>query len=452
MIGPLPGGDAVDRPASTDGASGAPLADEVEARDQPGATQDPSTMALFVARQPIFTPRLQVHAYELLFRSGPENLFPDTDCSQASAELIVGSLATMGLDQLTGGKPAFINFTRELLVNDYFTVLPVERVVVELLENAGTDEAVLSACRRLKSSGRKLALDDVHSLTRIEALIDIADIVKIDFRRTSPRVRRGLARELTDSHVKLVAEKVETQEEFLEALEMGFHYFQGYFLKRPAMVSGREVPGSKLALIELLRAAYSPDFDFGRLEEVIKRDLSLSYKTLRFANSAAMGRRERIKSIRHALVMLGQEDVVRLISLMALAGLSSDKPEELAVTSVIRAGFLEALAPIVNFADESLDLFLIGMFSLIDVLMDLPMDEAAARLPASELVIATLTGQPGVPRDLLELAKVYERADWPEVTRLAERWAIPLAEVPKHYLSAVGRSDDIFAAGERTAA
>ena len=450
MTAPLPGGDAAERPAGA--ASGAPLADEVQTRDQSSAAQDPTALALFVAHQPIFTPRLQVHAYELLFRSVPENFFPDTDGSHASAGLIVGSLATMGLDQLTGGTPAFINFTRELLVNDYFTVLPVKRVVVELLEDAGTDEEVVSACRRLKRGGYKLALDDVQSLKRIEALIDLADIMKVDFRQTSAQVRRALIRELTGSRVKLVAEKVETQEEFLEALEMGFHYFQGYFLKRPAMLSGREVPANKLALMELLRAAYSPDFDFGRLEEVIKRDLSLSYKMLRFANSAAMGHRERIKSMRHALVMLGQEDVVRLISLLALAGLSSDKPEELAVTSVIRAGFLEALAPIVNFADERLDLFLIGMFSLIDVLVDLPMEEAAARLPASDLVIATLTGQPGLPRDLLELARAYERADWSEVTRLAERWAIPLAEVPKHYLNAVGRSDDIFGGGERTAA
>lgn len=452
MIGPLPGGDAADRPAGADGAAGAPLADDVSTRDQSGAAQQSPDAVIFVARQPIFTPRLDVYGYELLFRSGPENLFPGTDGTRASAELIVGSLITMGLQQLTGGQPAFINFTRDLLVNDYYTILPADRVVVELLEDAGTDEEVVSACRRLKRSGYKLALDDVHSLTHIEALIDVADIVKVDFRQTTVAERRELAHELSGRRVKLVAEKVETREEFLEALEMGFDYFQGYFLKRPTMVRRREVPGGKLALIELLRAAYSPDFDFGRLEEVIKRDLSLSYKTLRFSNSAAMGHRERIKSIRHALVMLGQDDVVRAISLMALAGLSSDKPEELAVTSVSRATFLESLAPIVNFADESLDLFLIGMFSLIDVLMELSMEEVVSKLPVSELVRATLTGQPGLPRDLLELVKAYEVADWSEVTRLAERWAIPLAEVPKHYLSAVGRSDDIFGASERTAA
>ena len=289
---------------------------------------------LFVARQPIFTRKSDVFGYELLFRSGAENVFGGGDGNQATAELIVGDILTFGLQQLSGGKPAFINFTHELLLGHYYTLLP-RGTVIEVLEDVEPDGDVLNACRRLRADGYRLALDDLHSTDGYETLLDLADIVKVDFRLVAPERREPLTRELRAGwgRAQLLAEKVETPAEFREAVELGYDYFQGYFFSRPMMFSGREIPQFNLNLLELAHAVRKPDFDFAEVEAIVKRDVSLSYKMLRFANSAAYGVRQRIKSVKHALVMLGQEEVARAVSLLVIAGLGADRPEELAARS-----------------------------------------------------------------------------------------------------------------------
>lgn len=391
----------------------------------------------FVARQPILTRDSDVFAYELLFRSGPENVFTATDGTQATAELITGRILTVGLDQLSASRPAFINFTRNLLVNDYFTLLPPEQTVIELLEDIEIDGQVVDACRRLRSDGYRLALDDV---------LDLVNFVKVDFQRASEAEREALARARGSrrSRIWALAEKVETQTQFHQALELGYDYFQGHFLSRPAMLSGKEIPAFKLSLMELLYAARRPDFDFGELEAIVRHDVALSYKMLRFANAAAHGVRHRIESVKHALVMLGQEDVVRAVSLLALAGMGADKPEELAVRSVVRASMCEALAPKADLHDSKLDLFLLGMFSNVDVLLDIPMNEVVTRLPTSDEVNAALLTRPGRLRDVLELVIAYEDAHWPRVAALSERMAVEPAELPALYVDAVTQADDVF--------
>ncbi len=400
----------------------------------------------FVARQPILTRDSDVFAYELLFRSGPENVFTATDGTQATAELITGRILTVGLDQLSASRPAFINFTRNLLVNDYFTLLPPEQTVIELLEDIEIDGQVVDACRRLRSDGYRLALDDVTSLERYEPILDLVNFVKVDFQRASEAEREALARARGSrrSRIWALAEKVETQTQFHQALELGYDYFQGHFLSRPAMLSGKEIPAFKLSLMELLYAAHRPDFDFGELEAIVRHDVALSYKMLRFANAAAHGVRHRIESVKHALVMLGQEDVVRAVSLLALAGMGADKPEELAVRSVVRASMCEALAPKADLHDSKLDLFLLGMFSNVDVLLDIPMNEVVTRLPTSDEVNAALLTRPGRLRDVLELVIAYEDAHWPRVAALSERMAVEPAELPALYVDAVTQADDVF--------
>ena len=400
----------------------------------------------FVARQPILTRDSDVFAYELLFRSGPENVFTATDGTQATAELITGRILTVGLDQLSASRPAFINFTRNLLVNDYFTLLPPEQTVIELLEDIEIDGQVVDACRRLRSDGYRLALDDVTSLERYEPILDLVNFVKVDFQRASEAEREALARARGSrrSRIWALAEKVETQTQFHQALELGYDYFQGHFLSRPAMLSGKEIPAFKLSLMELLYAAHRPDFDFGELEAIVRHDVALSYKMLRFANAAAHGVRHRIESVKHALVMLGQEDVVRAVSLLALAGMGADKPEELVVRSVVRASMCEALAPKADLHDSKLDLFLLGMFSNVDVLLDIPMNEVVTRLPTSDEVNAALLTRPGRLRDVLELVIAYEDAHWPRVAALSERMAVEPAELPALYVDAVTQADDVF--------
>lgn len=418
---------------------------------QDSAPRQSATVDFFVARQPIFTARVEVQAYELLFRDSPRNEFPAIAGNQATAELISGSMLMLGLDQITAGRPAYINFTRDLLVGDTFELLSPETTVVELLEDIDIDEQVLNACRRLKSDGYGLALDDLVSVDGYEQLLDLVDVVKVDFTRVTGARRGALADELRRwprrTRMQLLAEKVETQADFDEALKLGYDLFQGHFLSRPVMLAGKEIPAFKLSLIQLLHAANRSDFDFGELEEIIKGDVSLSYKMLRFASSAAQGLRYRIESVRHALVMLGQQDVVRAVSLLALAGMGADKPQELAVRSVVRASLCEALAPHANMADRKLDLFLVGMFSLVDAILGQPMDEVVAQLPTSAEVDAALLGEPGILRDTLDLAIAYEDGDWHAVSALAERVGVPQVAVPPLYVDAVLRADEVFGPG-----
>ena len=404
---------------------------------------------LFVARQPIFTRKSDVFGYELLFRSGAENVFGGGDGNQATAELIVGDILTFGLQQLSGGKPAFINFTHELLLGHYYTLLP-RGTVIEVLEDVEPDGDVLNACRRLRADGYRLALDDLHSTDGYETLLDLADIVKVDFRLVAPERREPLTRELRAGwgRAQLLAEKVETPAEFREAVELGYDYFQGYFFSRPMMFSGREIPQFKLNLLELAHAVRKPDFDFAEVEAIVKRDVSLSYKMLRFANSAAYGVRQRIKSVKHALVMLGQEEVARAVSLLVIAGLGADRPEELAARSLVRATLCEAIHPLLDHAEERIDLFLMGMFSLVDAILERPMEEIVPLLPSSAAVHAALLGGEGPLGKVLELAEAYERADWRRVTDLADQLRLPAAELIEPYLSAVRLADEVFVRAE----
>ena len=402
---------------------------------------------IFVARQAIYTRTAAVHGYELLFRSGPENRYTAADGDQATAEVITHSILALGLDQLTGGRPAFINFTRGTLLSEHYAALPPGRAVIELLEDIEPDDAVIDACRRAKGEGYALALDDVVGVEGYERLLPLVDIVKVDFRKTPPE-RWSQVRDEVRAHsrrVRLLAEKVETEREFERAVALGYDYFQGYFLNRPVVISGKDIPAFKLSLIELLRAARETDFDFGRLEAVIKRDVSLTHNMLRFANAAAHGLRHRLTSVKHALVLLGQDDVVRSVSLLALAGLGADRPLELAVRSATRAAFCEAIAPHAGLGEQTLDVFLLGMFSLVDVLLGVPMDEVAPRLPASDAVAGALLGDSGRLRDLLELAVAYERGDWPIAQSLCHRLGVPPRELPRSYLGAVRQADEVFA-------
>jgi EAL and modified HD-GYP domain-containing signal transduction protein len=271
--------------------------------------------------------------------------------------------------------------------------------------------------------------------------------VKVDIRPLSRAERASIAlhiRRLPNS-VKLIAEKVETREQYEEALELDYDYFQGYLLDRPMMHSGREIPASRLALTELQHAVQRPDFDFGEVETIVKRDIALSFKMLRFANVAAHGVTQQIESVRHALVMLGQEDVLRTVSLLALADQGVDKPQELAVRSVIRASVCESLALEMDLADERLDHFLVGMFSMIDVILDLPMADLVSHLPTSPQVDFALLGSPGPLREVLDLLIAYEDADWPRAQILMRRLGVGQNTLRSLYLEAAAKTDDGFA-------
>ena len=404
-------------------------------------------MDVFVARQPIFDRQQRVFGYELLFRSCLTNAYDGTEGTQATSQVITTSFFSLDMGKILGGKRAFINFNRDLLVGECVSVLPSEIAVVEVLESVEADEQVMAACKHLKERGYLLALDDFVCEERLAPLAEVADIIKVDFLATPEAERRRLVRRYSGRGIKLLAEKVETPEQFRQAHQMGYSYFQGYFFARPVIISGRDIPAFKLHYLQILKEINLPELDYQRLENMIKQEVSLSYKLLRYINSAAFGWRGPIESIRQALVLLGESESRKFVSLVALPFLAQDKPEELVVTAVIRARFCESIAPRVGLSRRKADLFFLGMFSLLGVIMDRPLEEVLAEVGLAPDVREALLEKSCGRNPLgwiLELVRSYEAAEWDRLAQAARHLRLPAEVIPDLYLDSVHWADSVF--------
>ncbi len=399
----------------------------------------------FVARQPIFDLQRAVHGYELLFRSGPENVFHFTDPDVASSRVVDDGLHVFGLNRLAGKKAVFVNLTHRLLEEDLAFVLPPKSTVVEILETVEPDDAVVEACRRLRHAGYRIALDDFTFRPEMEPLLELANVVKVDFRATDAGTRRDLVALLLPRKIRLLAEKVETAEEFREAVEMGYSYFQGYFFARPEMVARRDIPAFKLNYIRFLHELSQVELDFGRLEKIIKSEVSLSVRLLRYLNSAALGLRCRVSSIRHALALLGEGPMRRWAYLVAMAGIGRDKPAELVVTSLIRARFCELIGASCGRSSKAPDLFLVGTLSMVDALMGRPIEEVMKELLVSDEIKETILHRATSLSAVFELVLAYERGNWDDVAGLAQQLHLPEEALPTHYFQAMDWAQQIFA-------
>jgi EAL and modified HD-GYP domain-containing signal transduction protein len=401
--------------------------------------------SVFVARQPIFDRTKNVFGYELLFRSGTENRYdPSADADASTLDVIASSFLVIGLDELTGGKRGFINFTRNLLLGDVVDLLPPEFVAVEILENIAPDEEVLAACRRLKEAGYLLALDDFVTATAGSPLLEMADIVKVDFMGTSPEERKRLGQDLVARGIKALAEKVETVEDFDAAAACGYSYFQGYFFSKPIIKSGNRIAGNKLSYLRMLREINRPELSYDQLEEAIKQDVALTYNLLRFINSAWFGLRYKISSIKHALVLLGSKEIRKWFALVALRNMSTDKPNELLLRSMTRAKMAEAMAPMVGLAKHGPELFLTGMFSVIDALLDAPLPEVMEKLPLDEQVKAALLGQASPYKPVFDLVMAYEKGDWEAFSRQAAQLHLDERLVPQVFSESLKWANEAF--------
>ncbi len=394
-------------------------------------------MQVYMARQPIFDRRQRVVAYELLFRSGLENVFSATDGDLATSRVISDSFLVFDTQATTRGKRAFINFTREFLLGPYAGFLPKEWLAIEILETVDPDAEVVAACQALQRAGYFLVLDDFVYHPRFEPLLQLAKVIKIDVLAVPPAELPQLVRRLAPYPAKLLAEKVETQEDFDRALKMGFSFFQGYFFSRPVVVSGRDVPGFKLTYLRMIQEINKPDLSFAKVEAIIKQDVSLSYKLLRYINSVGFGLLGEVKSIRQALTLLGEVNVQKWASLVALTHLGQDKPDELLVASLVRAKFCESLAPLAGLGERASHLFMMGLFSLIDALLDQPLAKILGQMPLDRDVKAALSGQPGRMGLVYKLSAAYERGDWEACSQALAGLDLAEESLPPLYLDAL---------------
>jgi EAL and modified HD-GYP domain-containing signal transduction protein len=334
---------------------------------------------VFVARQPIFDQDRSVVAYELLFRSGSGNVFAaDVDPDKASARVLSNALDVFGLDALTLHKPALVSATPRVLIDGQYACWPPTRLVIELESNVEPDFDTLAACSAAKAAGYSLALDGFCNQPALEPLLPFVDVIGVHFRTLTQSVREAISKRFAGTPARLLAKRLEARAEFEMARALGYEEFQGAFFSKPELVRRQDIPVAKAVYLQFLRELSRPRLDYARIEQVIKQDVGLSVKLLRYLNSASFGWRAEISSIRQALSMLGERPFRRWASLLLVSVVSADRPAELLTTCLTRARFCEQLAGDLGLQGQELDLFLVGLLSLMDALVGRPLPELLA--------------------------------------------------------------------------
>ncbi len=362
----------------------------------------------YVARQPILDLRGRVHGYELLFRNGPELAFRGD--GDLATRTMLDNTVIFGMEKLTGGATAFVNCTRESLTEKLVDVLPSSMTVLEILESLEPTPSLIEACRKLKASGFRLALDDFVWSPKFEPLVALADYVKVDFTLTGPSERKALLKHLSGYAVALIAEKVETQEEYKQACAEGFTLFQGYYFCRPVLLENRKVPANRLSHIEILQLLRDDSIDLRKLTRLVKRDTSLTYRLLRLINSPMCAVRQEVRSVQAALLAVGEDAFRRIATLAITSELNTDGPAEVLRMAFVRARFCELAAGLCGM--DSTEQYLLGMLSLLPAMLRLPMEELAPSLPLREEIRQSLLGADLPERSLLEWLVRHEHGDW----------------------------------------
>jgi c-di-GMP-related signal transduction protein len=400
-------------------------------------------MDIYVARQPIFDIKKCIFGYELLFRADIANFFPEIEGDSATSKLLSNSFFNIGIEKIAGSNLAFINFTQELLLQQLPLMFSQDRLVVEILENVQPERDVIEACQEIALNGYIIVLDDFFYKPSLEPLIDVADIIKIDVKATPLEEVGDLVKKMTKRGVDLLAEKVETYDEFNKALEMGFRYFQGFFFSKPVVLAGKEISTPQMQLLEIMAEVNKEDFEFNRLEKMIVRDASISYKLMRLINSVYFRRAKEISSIRQAIVMIGEAGIRRFLSLISMAGLAANKPDELIKVSLVRAKFCELLGNHPGRSTETSELFTLGLFSLIDAIMDDSMENLMSQIPLSSNIKEVLISGTGNLSGYLSLVESYEKGDWEEIEEATKIIGIAQDNLPRQYIESLSWADSL---------
>ena len=363
----------------------------------------------YMARQPILDLRGQVHAYELLFRNGLENAFRGTDLELAS-RTVVDNAVMFGMDELTGGLRAFVNCTAEVLTSDLASVLQPNLTVLELLETVEPTPDLIEAVRKFKAQGFHIALDDFLWDPKLAPLVELADYIKIDFLRSYDAEREVLLRQLPKHRAALVAEKVETLEEYRQACTEGFTLFQGYYFCRPEMMEKRKIPANTLFHLQILQQLLFDPLDLPKLSPLVKSDASITYRLLRLVNSAGFAIRHEVRSIDAALMVVGDDTFRRIATLAIATELNTGRPAEILRMALVRARFCELAAGVCGYCPT--EQYLLGMLSLFPAMLQVPIDQLAPMLPLRTEICEALKGADIPERHLLGWIEAHERGDW----------------------------------------
>ena len=392
-------------------------------------------MYSYVARQPILDRELKTHAYELLFRDSLDNVFPPISAQLATSRLVTEQFLQQNIDQLLGGHPCFINFPHSLLLDGLAECLPQDKVVIEILEDAEPDDALLDKVIQLHGLGYRLALDDFTLVPAWDRFLPYIHIIKFDLRATPlASIERFMQ---THRHLPLtyLAEKVEDKAEFERMKGLGVELFQGFFFSRPQMVQQTTMPPTQLVVMQLLKVVNQAEPDLDKIEQLLNQDLSLSLKLLRYVNHLKRFPQP-IASFRQAASSLGHAQLKRFVALIAATSAGHDKSAELYQMSLIRARFCELLAQTHAPTQQAQQAFITGLFSLLDVLMGQPLDQLLGTIPLTAEIRAALLERKGNLGFYLAFCVDYEKANWQRIAASTARLGLNEEKVSHLYLAA----------------
>ncbi len=403
-------------------------------------------MDFCIARQPIFNHNRRLHAYELLYRGDGEWNLDSIEGSRATSSLLSSTFLTEGIEKITGSRPCFVNFTEELLLKDIHSAFPKNLLIIEILEDVEPTPEVMKACQKMVEQGYTLALDDFIYKPKFDPLLNLVSIIKVDLTLTPvDSVDRMLYKLSRFDHLKFLAEKVETYDEFEKSLRLGFVYCQGFFFSRPEEILIKELTSVKINLLRLLAEVSQKKTTIGRLEKIVSMDVALTYKLLRFLNSAHFFLLEKVSSVSRAIAFLGGNRFRRFVMLVLISELATDKPEELVRLAIVRAKFCELLSENGKLRKHSEELFLVGLFSLIDAMLDKPMTELLHGLSLADNTKSALIDKSGPYTPALEAVINYEQSLKNPCLKNLKQLQVNPHLVGKLYLQSVAYGEELLA-------
>jgi EAL and modified HD-GYP domain-containing signal transduction protein len=403
-------------------------------------------MKVHVARQPIFNANRELRAYELLYRDKEALAYnSNTDGSKATRAVVSDAVTAFGMHNLTNGKYGFVNFTRQLLLGSLPSLLNPDDFVIEILEDVEIDREVLTRIEDLKRRNYIIALDDYCGEAKNEEIFDYINIVKVDFRLLDQASRASVAKKLLQKEITLLAEKVETEEEFHQAVADGYTLFQGYYFAKPTLFSKDTLDVASNTFLRVMRELRQPEPDFRELARIIRNDLSLSFRFLNQINSAAYYAGYRTNSLEDALVRLGLKEINRWVTLLFIRETVSKEMEELARMALVRGVFAEKLAQKIGTGVSPEEAFTTGMFSMIDAVLDNNLSLVLEDLHMSPEVKEALLGADNSLGRILRFTLLYEAGNWDEAFELTSKDnKIPSEEIADYYMEAITYADSVF--------
>ncbi len=399
-------------------------------------------MNSFVARQPILNLKQETVAYELLFRDGPSNAFPQVSAEYATSRLLIERVTALhqNTTKEKSSELAFINFPQKSLIDMTPTLFPKDDFVIEILEDCIPNDELFNAVQQIHAKGYTLALDDFTADSAWERFLPYISIIKFDLLATSIMSAVKFINAHKHLKIKYLAEKVETREQFQQAATAGFDYFQGYFFAKPELIEQRSLSPSVVTTMRLFQAISSANVNFAEVEKIVSSDLSISYKLLRYVNTMTALDSKPIGSFKQALVFLGENRLRRFVSLIATAYVSDGKGNTLYILSVQRARFCELVAPLLSKDPD--EAFLTGLFSLLDSLLNSPIEDLLSQLPLSEAVKCALSENKGRLGGIVALAKAYDRADWHRIQLICKHYQLDETKIADCYVDSLQWTQD----------